>query len=313
MHMVASPNRKMQRVLKLSMALTAAYVVATFCFGVRAHSLALISEAGHNVSDLLAILLSFAAVYFQTRPATDQKTFGYQRAGVLAAFINALTLIVLAAWIALSAIHRLYAPVPVQPRIMMTVAAAGVLMNGAIAAMLWKSSGDVNIRTVFLHMLGDTLSTAAVIAGGAGILVTGAFWLDPALSLFIAAMIAWSSSSIVRETLNILLEGTPRTLSLAEIRTAVGGVSGVLDVHDLHVWSLGSSSHALASHVTIGEMPISGSASILDAINCALRDRFHITHTTIQFEIIGCETTHGCSAPPDPVAAHAHHGHSHAH
>src|ERR1035438_1576803 len=145
------------------MALTAAYVVATFYFGLRAHSLALVSEAGHNVSDLLAIALSFAAVYFQTRPATDQKTFGYQRAGVLASFVNALTLIVLAAWIGLSAIHRLYAPVTVEPRIMMAVAAAGVLMNGAIATLLWKFSGAVNIRSVFLHMLGDTLSTAAVI------------------------------------------------------------------------------------------------------------------------------------------------------
>src|ERR1017187_964684 len=192
MHMVASPNRKMQRVLQISMVLTAAYVVATFYFGLRAHSLALTSEAGHNVSDLLAILLPFAAVYFQTRPATDQKTFGYQRAGVLAAFVNALTLIVLAAWIGLSAIHRLYAPVAVQPRIMMAVAAAGVLMNGAIATLLWKFSGDVNIRSVFLHMLGDTLSTAAVIAGGIGILATGALWLDPALSIAIAAMIVWS-------------------------------------------------------------------------------------------------------------------------
>src|ERR1017187_3046401 len=196
MHMVAGPNRKMQRVLKISMALTAAYVVATFYFGMRAHSLALVSEAGHNVSDLLAILLSFAAVYFQTRPATDQKTFGYQRAGVLAAFVNALTLIVLARRIALSAIHRLYAPVTVDPRIMMAVAAAGVLMNGAIATLLWKFSGDVNIRSVFLHMLGDTLSTAAVIAGGIGILATGALWLDPALSIAIAAMIVWSSVTI---------------------------------------------------------------------------------------------------------------------
>ena len=313
MHMVATNSRRMQRVLLISLGATLCYVVATFYFGLRAHSLALISESGHNLSDMLAIGLSFVAVYFQRRPATDQKTFGYQRAGVLAAFVNALTLIVLAAWIGVSAIHRLYLPVPVQPRIMMTVAAAGVLMNGAIAAMLWKSSGDVNIRTVFLHMLGDTLSTAAVIAGGAGILLTGASWLDPALSLLIAAMIAWSSSSIVRETLNILLEGTPLSLSLAEIRGAVSTVPGVLDVHDLHVWSLGSSSHALASHVTIAEMPISECSSILEAINGALHDRFHITHTTIQFEIGGCETVHGCSAPPEPEAAHAHHGHSHAH
>jgi cobalt-zinc-cadmium efflux system protein len=312
MHMVATNSRRMQRVLLVSLAATFCYVVVTVYFGLRAHSLALISEATHNVSDMFAIGLSFVAVYFQRRPATDQKTFGYQRAGVLAAFVNALTLIVLAAWIALSAIHRIYAPVSVQPRIMIYVAAAGVLMNGAIAALLWKFSGDVNIRSVFLHMLGDTLSTAAVIAGGAGILFTGAIWIDPALSLVIAGMIAWSSASIVRETLNILLEGTPSALRLAEIRAAVGAVPGVLDVHDLHVWSLGSASHALASHITIAEMTVSDAATILDAINSALRAGFHITHTTIQFEIHGCETTHGCSAPP-PLEDSAAHSHSHVH
>jgi cobalt-zinc-cadmium efflux system protein len=314
MHMVATSSGKMQRVLMVSLAATFCYVVATFYFGLRAHSLALISEAGHNISDMLAIALSFVAVFFQRQPATDQKTFGYQRAGVLAAFVNALTLIVLAAWIALSAIHRLYTPVTVQPRLMMYVAAAGVLMNGAIATLLWKFSGDVNIRSVFLHMLGDTLSTAAVIAGGLGILFTGAMWIDPVLSLLIAGMIIWSSITIVRETLNILLEGTPSAVSLANVRTAIGDIPGVLDVHDLHVWSLGSASHALASHVCIPEMPLSECSGILDAINCALRDRFHITHTTIQFEIRGCETTHGCSAPPPLEAAgHHHHGHSHSH
>jgi cobalt-zinc-cadmium efflux system protein len=314
MHRVATTSGKMQRVLMVSLAATFCYVIATFYFGLRAHSLALISEAGHNGSDLLAILLSFAAVYFQGRPATDQKTFGYQRAGVLAAFVNALTLIVLAAWIAISAIHRLYTPVTVHANIMMVVAAAGVLMNGAIAGLLWKFSGDVNIRSVFLHMLGDTLSTAAVIAGGAGILFTGIMWIDPVLSLLIAGMIVWSSVTIVRETLNILLEGTPRAVSLGDIRSALSAVPGVLDVHDLHVWSLGSASHALASHVLIPEMPLSECTSILDAINCALRDRFHITHTTIQFEIRGCETTHGCSAPPPlETVGGAHHGHSHTH
>jgi cobalt-zinc-cadmium efflux system protein len=187
-------------------------------------------------------------------------------------------------------------------------------MNGAIAGLLWKFSGDVNIRSVFLHMLGDTLSTAAVIAGGAGILFTGIMWIDPVLSLLIAGMIVWSSVTIVRETLNILLEGTPRAVSLGDIRSTLSAVPGVLDVHDLHVWSLGSASHALASHVLIPEMPLSECTSILDAINCALRDRFHITHTTIQFEIRGCETTHGCSAPPPlETVGGAHHGHSHTH
>jgi cobalt-zinc-cadmium efflux system protein len=318
MHMVATSSGRMQRVLVVSLCATFCYVVATFYFGLRAHSLALISEAGHNVSDMLAIALSFVAVYFQRRPATDEKTFGYQRAGVLAAFVNALTLTVLAAWIGISAVHRLYAPVAVQPRMMMYVAAVGVLMNGAIAGLLWKFSGDVNIRSVFLHMLGDTLSTAAVIVGGAAILFSGMAWIDPMLSLVIAAMICWSSASIVRETLNILLEGTPRAVELESVRTAIAGVPGVLNVHDLHCWSLGSASHALASHVTIEEMPISECSGILDGINCALRDRFHITHTTIQFETRGCETTHGCSAPPvlEEVGAHGHHhhhGHSHSH
>jgi cobalt-zinc-cadmium efflux system protein len=314
MHVVASPNGKMQRVLQVSMVLTLAYVGATFYFGLRAHSLALISEAGHNVSDLLAIALSFVAVYFQARPATDQKTFGYQRAGVLAAFVNAVTLVVLSAWIAIEAIHRIAAPVEVQPKLMMYVAAAGVLMNGTVATLLWRFSRDVNIRSVFLHMLGDTLSTAAVIAGGAAILFTGLTWIDPILSILIAGMILWSSVGIIRETLNILLEGTPRNLQLGEIRKAMASVAGVLDVHDLHVWSLGSQSHALASHITIAEMPMSECSSILDGINCALRDRFHITHTTIQFETTGCETTHGCSAPPEleAVGAHGHHhGHDH--
>jgi cobalt-zinc-cadmium efflux system protein len=315
MHMVATPNRKMQSVLKISMALTAAYVVATLVFGIRAHSLALISEAGHNVSDLLAILLSFVAVYFQARPATAEKTFGYQRAGVLAAFVNALTLIVLSAWIAFTAIHRLSHPVAVEPRLMMAVALAGVLMNGTVATLLWKFSGDVNIRSVYLHMLGDTLSTAAVIIGGAAILFTGHSWIDPVLSIIIAAMIVYSSIGIVRETLNILLEGTPRNLELATIHEAMQSVEGVLDVHDLHVWSLGSNSHALASHVTVADMPMSDCGCILEGINHTLRDRFHITHTTIQFEITGCETTHGCSAPPEleAVGAHDHHHHGHTH
>src|SRR5437763_16183536 len=158
MHMVASPNGRMQRVLQLSMVLTLAYVGATLYFGLRAHSLALISEAGHNVSDLLAIALSFVAVYFQGRPATDQKTFGYQRAGVLAAFVNAVTLVVLSAWIAIEAIHRIATPVQVQPKLMRYVAAAGVLMNATRATLLWRVSRHVNIRSLFLHLVDDPLS-----------------------------------------------------------------------------------------------------------------------------------------------------------
>ena len=313
MHMVASPNRGVQRVLQFSMAATALYVLATFLFGLRAHSLALLSEAGHNVSDLAAILLSFVAVYFQGRPANAQKTFGYQRAGVLAAFVNALTLLVLSLWLAVTALARLRAPEPVAAGIMMSVAAAGVVMNGVVALLLRRFSRDVNIRSVFLHMLGDTLSTAAVIVGGFLIRLTGLTWIDPVLSLLIAAMIVWSSVGIVRDTLNILLEGTPRSLDLPEVRGVMQAVPGVQGVHDLHIWSLGENSHALASHVLIGEMFLSECTAVRDRLNAVLLQRFGIHHTTIQMETSGCETTHGCSAPPPALEAAGHHHHGHAH
>ncbi len=317
MHVHAAPTgpgaSRTQSVLRISLLATAAYVAVTFVAGLRAHSLALLSEAGHNVSDFLALLLSFAAVYFQTRPANDSKTFGYQRAGVLAAFVNASTLIVISIWIGIEAIHRLSAPVTVQPKLMMMVAAAGVVMNGVIAALLWGVARDVNLRSAFLHMAGDTLSTAAVIAGGAGILLTGQNWIDPALSLLIAALILWSSYGIVRETLNILLEGTPRGVSLSEIRGSMEAVEGVLNVHDLHVWCLGSHSSALSCHVTIADIPPSESACILVKLNHVLREHFHISHTTVQFEHRGCEELTGCVVPMEEMSNAAESAHSHAH
>ena len=319
MHVQAAPSgpgaKRTKLVLLISLAATLAYVVVTFVAGLRAHSLALLSESGHNASDFLALLLSFAAIYFQSRPADDSRTFGYQRAGVLAAFINAATLIVISLWIAAEAVHRLSSPVLVQPRLMVIVAAAGVLMNGAIAALLWGVARDVNLRSAFLHMAGDTLSTAAVIAGGVGILFTGQDWIDPVLSLLIAAFIFWSSFGIVRETLNILLEGAPRGVSLLQIRTGMEAVEGVIDVHDLHVWSLGSHSRAMACHVTIADIPPSESACILVKLNHVLRDHFHIAHTTIQFEHVGCEDLGGCVIPPEEMTGYSsqlhHHGHLH--
>jgi len=318
MHVHAAPAgpgaKRTSVVLRVSLAATLAYVVVTFVAGLRAHSLALLSEAGHNASDFLALLLSFAAVYFQSRPADDSKTYGYQRAGVLAAFVNAATLIVISLWIGVEAVHRLSNPVMVQPRLMMMVAAAGVVMNGVIAALLWGVARDVNLRSAFLHMAGDTLSTAAVIAGGAGILFTGQVWIDPVLSLVIAALILWSSVGIVRETLNILLEGTPRDCSIGEIRSGMEAVEGVHNVHDLHIWCLGSQSRALSCHVTIADIPPSESACILAKLNHLLRDHFDISHTTIQFEHIGCGELEGCVVPPEQmvVGSHEHH-HGHVH
>lgn len=308
----ASPGAaRTQSVLRFSLVATAAYVVLTFVAGLRAHSLALLSEAGHNASDFLALLLSFAAVHFQSRPSDTARTFGYQRTGVLAAFINAASLILISLWIAAEAIHRLYVPVAVQPRLMMYVAAAGVLMNGIIAALLWGVARDVNLRSAFLHMAGDTLSTAAVIAGGAAILFTAQYWIDPVLSLVIAALILWSSLGIVRETLNILLEGTPSGLDLGHIRSHMEGVSGVRNVHDLHIWSLGSHSRALACHVTIADIPPSASAGILEELNRVLKDHFNICHTTVQFEHENCEVLDRCVVPPEEMSNHQGHDHHH--
>ncbi len=322
----SQPNAAIGRILKISLALTFLYIVATFVFGMRAHSLALISEAGHNVSDFAALGVSFAAVWLGGRPATDQRTFGFQRAGVLAGFVNALSLVALALWIGLEAVLRLMHPVAVEPKLMMSVAAAGVLMNGLIAGLLWRFAGDLNIRSVFVHMLGDTISTAAVIVGGLLIATTHQQWIDPFLSLIIAGMILWSSYGIVRESLHILLEGTPRSVDLAKLRSAMQSMEGVVDVHDLHIWSLASQSHALASHVQINEMPLAECDALLARMNHELQEHFGIAHTTLQFEVNGCAIKDGCAMPPKPgmIDGHSHHhgshgghphqhGHAHAH
>jgi cobalt-zinc-cadmium efflux system protein len=284
--------------LRLALGFTLAYIVLLVVAGFRAHSLALLSEAGHNVSDFLALLLSWVAAFLSDRPATSTKTYGWRRAGVLAAFVNAITLIVIAILISYSAILRLSHPEPVQAGLMMWVAAAGVLLNGAIALMLLlRGRGDLNLRSVLVHEVGDTLSTAAVIAGGWAIAITGQNWIDPALSIAISFMVLWSSAGIVRESLNILLEGAPSNMEMETIDAELRAVPGVLDVHDLHIWSIGSDTHALSSHITIADIPPSASNAILDELRRMLASRHHIHHTTIQFESADCDLAHGCILP----------------
>src|SRR5215813_1484406 len=285
------------RALRYSLVATFLYVLVTLIAGLRAHSLALLSESGHNVTDLLALLLSWVAVFLHSRPRSATKTYGYHRAGVMAAFINALTLIAIAFYIFYEAILRLSQPVAVQPKVMIWVAVAGVVMNGTISLVLFRAAHDINIRSAFIHQLGDTLSTAAVIVGGWAILLTGRNWIDPALSIGIGCLIVWSSLGIIKETLNILLEGTPRGMSVEEIVNGLRALSGVNDVHDVHVWSIGSDSHALSCHVKIDDMPLSESDAILRQITDLLAREFHIHHTTIQFESAMCTIPHGCVVP----------------
>jgi cobalt-zinc-cadmium efflux system protein len=292
------------RVLRISLVLTLGYIALLIVVGIHAHSLALLSEAGHNVSDFLALLLSLAALYIQRRPPSATKTFGYDRAGVLAAFLNALTLVGVAFYIFVEAAKRLYAPVAVHATAMMWAGVAGVALNGVIAVLLFaESRGDLNIRSAFLHEIGDTLSTAAVIVGAWVIMQTGQYWIDPALSFGIGALVLWSSFGIIRETLNILLEGTPRGIDVAQVSKAVASVAGVNDVHDLHIWSIGSRTHALACHISIADIPPSESETILREVKIRLRERFRIDHTTIQFEHVTCPVEHGCVMP---VVDHQH-------
>jgi len=310
MHVHASPGERTSRVLRASLVVTLGYIALLVFAGIRAHSLALLSEAGHNLSDFLALLLSWFAVYLESRPPSSTKTYGYHRAGVLVALVNAVSLVVVAFFIFYEAFRRLQSPEHVHAGLMMWVAAAGVVMNGVIAVLLYRAGGDVNLRSAFLHEVGDTVSTAAVIVGGWAILATGKYWIDSALSFGIGALILWSGFGIVRETLNILLEGTPRGLRLANVEAKIRAIAGVNDVHDLHVWSIGSETRALSCHIAIADIPLSASEKILRDVKECLLHNFKIAHTTIQFEHAECEVAHGCVMP---VGEAAEHGHSHSH
>ena len=308
MHVHASHGgEKTSRVLRISLVVTLVYIAILVIAGVRAHSLALLSEAGHNLSDFLALLLSLVAVYLQSRPPSATKTYGYHRAGVLAALINAASLVVIAFFIFYEAFRRLQNPEHVHAGTMMWVAAGGVVMNGVIALLLYRAGGDVNIRSALIHEVGDTLSTAAVIAGGWAILLTGKYWIDSALSFGIGALILWSSFGILRETMNILLEGTPRGLQLDVVEAAIRKVEGVNDVHDLHVWSIGSESRALSCHIAIADIPPSVSERILREVKEVRHHDFRVHHTTIQFEHVECEVAHGCIIPVSETEEHHHH------
>jgi cobalt-zinc-cadmium efflux system protein len=291
-------------VLRVSLLVTLVYIALLVVFGLRAHSLALLSEAGHNLSDFLALLLSLGAVYLQSRPPNPSKTYGYHRAGVLVALVNASSLTAIAFFIFYEAFRRLQHPEPVRAGLMIWIAAGGMVMNGTIALLLYRSARDVNMRSTLVHEVGDTLSTAAVIAGGWAILASGRYWIDSALSVGIGALILWSGFGIVRETLNILLEGTPRGIKLERVEAAMRAIEGVNDVHDLHVWNIGSEIRALSCHISIADIPPSVSERILHDVKERLHHDFQIVHTTIQFEHVICEVAHGCVIP---VGSETHH------
>lgn len=289
---------------------TVVFVAVEVVAGFRAHSLALLSDAAHNFTDALALLLAWFGFYLQSKPANETKTFGYHRAGVLSAFVNALTLVALAAFIFYESYKRLLDPQAVHETLMLVVAALGLALNGGIMWGLRSAQQhDLNIRSAFVHMLGDLLGAIGIIAGALIIRFTGWERVDPLLSILIGALIIWTAWDIIKESLNILLEGSPRGLELQSVITEMRCIEGVLDVHDLHIWSLGSSTHALSCHVLIEDVPPSSSDCILRRLNDVLADRFRIRHTTVQFEHVGCAVSeNGCVIPVD-VDEHDHHHH----
>src|ERR1039457_2393016 len=269
-------------ILRWSLVATIAFVLVELIAGIKAHSLALVSDAGHNFTDALALGLAWAGFYLQSKPPDEVKTYGYHRAGVLSAFVNALTLVALSVWILYESVARLRAPEPVNETIMMVVAGLGLVLNGSVMlALRVASRDDINVRGAFVHMLGDALGSVAFVWGAAPIRYTGWVRVDPILSILIALLIVWTAWDIIRESLNILLEGLPRGIYLADVTEAMGTVEGVLGVHHLHIWSLGSNTHALSCHVLIEDVPPSASETILRDLTGVLAESFHIHHTTV--------------------------------
>jgi len=279
----------LDRRLRLSLWVTAAFIVVEFGAGIRANSLALLSDAGHNFTDAFALGLALFAHRVGGLPPSASKTFGYKRAGVLAAFVNALVLVALSLLIFWESYDRFLNPREVQDTIMLVVAGAGLVVNLVVMkALHGDSHRDLNVRGAYMHMLGDALSSVGIIIGALFIRQTHALWIDPLLSVLIGVMIIWSAWDVIRESLDILLEGAPRGMQLEQVSQALGEVEGVIDIHDLHIWSLSSADHALSCHALIEDMPPSESSVILERIQTILLQKFSICHATVQFEHIEC-------------------------
>jgi cobalt-zinc-cadmium efflux system protein len=278
------------RKLLIASIATFVFVLLELAAGLFANSLALIGDAFHNFTDTLALLLALFAVRLERRPATAVKSYGYQRAGVIAAFINAGTLVAFTIFIFIEAFARLRAPKPVHAGWMLVTAAVAVILNAAITWWLRREGrSDLNIHSAVLHMLGDAFSSAGIIVASILIRVTGrAFW-DPAMSLLIGVMILWSSWGVLKEALNLLLEGTPRGIDPQAVTRSLAAIDGVYGVHHLHIWALGPSRPALSCHLMVGDIPVKTTGNVLDRVKHMLEDEYRIAHTTIQFEFANCD------------------------
>lgn len=286
--------------LRLAFLLTLLILVVEVAAGVVSHSLALLSDAGHILTDSIALALAWFAVEQARRPADSRRTYGYQRVGILTALLNGATLIVIVAAIAFEAVQRLRHPQPVQGGIVIAAAAAAIAVNGFIGLSLRGAGDDLNVRAALLHVVGDLAASLGVVAAGAVILLTGWLPADPLLSLAIAALIAYGAWGVVQSTVHILLEGTPSGIDLAAVRREMEAYQGVVSVHDLHVWSLSSDAPVLSGHIVVSDRLMSDAEHRMRGLKERLNRRFGISHTTIQLE--SCHPCPGdCAEPHVPI------------
>ncbi|HVS83259.1 MAG TPA: cation diffusion facilitator family transporter [Pyrinomonadaceae bacterium] len=278
------------RRLLLSVFITVAFVIGEAVTGYFSNSLALLSDAGHNFADALALVLSWYALWIAQRPSSAKRTFGNHRVGILVALVNAVSLVVIALFIFWEAASRLRHPEPVQPTPMIVVALIAILLNTVIS--LWLRSAakkDLNIRSAYMHMLGDAISAAGVVVAGIIVAFTGASIADPVVSILIGLLILWSSWGIVKESVNVLLEGVPEGMEMETVERTIGSVAGVLAVHDLHVWAVGSGMVCCSCHISVEEQSVRSGENVLRAVSEELEHKFGISHSTIQVEVEGCD------------------------
>jgi cobalt-zinc-cadmium efflux system protein len=286
------PVNVSSRAMCAAVTLTLAFVLVEAIAGWRAHSLALLSDAGHNLADAAALGFSWYALSVASRPSHQGMTFGYHRVGIFAALANALSLVLIAAVIGWEAIARIREPQVANGPLMIGVAAAAIVVNLAIG--LWLRRGakdDLNIRSAYLHMMGDALSAVGVVIAGILVATQHVVLADPLVSLLIAGLILYSSYGVLRESATVLLEGTPPGMDMPAVIAAIQGVAGVLDVHDLHVWMVGPGVVACSCHILVAEQSIRDGQQVLRAVVNDIEHRFHITHTTVQVEVEGCDAT----------------------
>lgn len=326
-HSEQSAERVNRRPLAIALAITAIFLVAEVIGGLLTNSLALLADAGHMATDVAALALALGAVWLARRPATPERSFGFYRAEVLAALVNAVTLVGISFYIFWEAYQRIGDPPEVDSGPMLAVAVAGLLANVASAWVLMRGGGhqqNLNMRGAFLHVIGDMLGSVGAITAALVMLTTGWYLADPILSAGIGGLILWNSWRLLRESVEVLLEMTPKRLDTTDLYDTLGGVSGVADVHDLHIWTITSGLVSLSGHVEVTSER--AWSEVLPDLIGILQKRFGVVHATLQPEVADSPLPgafRGCSlASPDnqtacrvPVAADwqagAHAGHHH--